>query len=182
MIKQGFLFTPLTVNSTFDFTAFVRSRTPAASTSQLSCIVNTLYPPVGPSTPYTSQYGRALLFDSELYTICNEYGIEKAFGNSGYTYRFSVPPGYHTFDTPYTFYNGPSASVTNATVAVDMQTYFTNFAVHGNPNAKGNLPEMPIYGSGHTMLNLTLSGFDIITDPAANPRCDYFSNPANFNV
>ena len=136
-----------------------------------------LYPPPGPQTPYSSTEERALLFTTELIVGCNANAFDRAFENRPFAYQFGVPPAFHTADTAYTFYNGPSDEVVNNTVAIAMQTYFANFAVHGNPNTGSSLPTMPHYGPASQMLNLTTEGFNVVKDPTANPRCAYWSQP-----
>lgn len=157
------------------FRTFVEFVIPATSPEDVDHIVNVLYPAPGSATPYSTDYERTVLFIGELYVDCNVNAIGRAFAGKPYAYEFSVPPGYHVFDLNYTFYNGASEAVANDTVAIAMQTYFTNFAVHGDPNANLTLPQMPTYGALGEMLNLTNTGFEIAKDPAANSRCKYLT-------
>lgn len=73
---------------------------------------------------------------------------------------------------PYTYYNGPSARVGNETVALTLQTYLTQLAVTGQPNAKG-VPEFPLYGDG-LMLDIGSEGFNAIQDTQINQRCQWW--------
>ena len=150
---------------------------PAASLQEIDYIVQHLYPPASSATPYATEYERTVLFIGELYVDCNVNAIGRAFAGKPWAYEFSVPPGYHTYDLPYTFYDGASERVSNDTVAVDMQTYFVSFVVHGDPNAGSVLPRLPRYRSTSNMLNLTDTGFHAVVDPAANVRCEYWTKP-----
>jgi hypothetical protein len=60
---------------------------------------------------------------------CNTFYLDKAYDNQTYAYFFTVPPGIHGEDIPYTYYNGAkSTSVVSPTVAIALQEYITNFA------------------------------------------------------
>lgn len=86
-------------------------------------------------------------------------------------YEFSIPPACHTQDISYTRFNGHNlpALPLIPSIAVDMQTCFTNFAMHGNPNQKG-LAAMPIFANQGNMPNLTTSGYHVVSDPARMQR------------
>lgn len=58
-----------------------------------------------------------------------------------------------------------------------MQEYFTSFAKTSGPNT-GMLPLFPTYGSDFTDLNLNQTSIDLVQDPAANARCDWWQTVA----
>lgn len=93
---------------------------------------------------------------------------------------FSVPPGHHRGDIPYTFWDSTGTTndpVLNATLAEDMQRYITTFAATGDPNAfhdETGLPTFPKYGSEATVLNLNQTFIDVVVDPMKNWRCDWW--------
>ena len=101
-------------------------------------------------------------------------------GNNTYNYLFSVPPGHHRDDIPYTFFDATGTAndpVKNATLAVDMQRYITAFVATGDPNAfqgATQLPSFPLYGSDAVVLNFNLSDISTTVDPMMNPRCDWW--------
>jgi len=81
-----------------------------------------------------------------------------------------VSPSIHGQDIPYTYYDGPSTSVENDTLAVHMQDYFTNFVIAGNPNGPGLL-SFPEYGAESTLLNFNLSSISLTKDILSDTRC-----------
>lgn len=56
-----------------------------------------------------------------------------------------------------------------------MQNWFVNFAANGNPNAGDVAADMPIYGDEKQLLNLTVAGYQVVADPAANGRCAFLN-------
>lgn len=93
-----------------------------------------------------------------------------AFNDQSYNYLFSVPPGTHGEDVPYTFYNGVSSSVVNASVAYNLQAYLTNFIKYGDPNEQ-KLVHFPKYGTSNVVLNINETFINTIHDPASTSRC-----------
>jgi carboxylesterase type B len=148
---------------------------PTISDDVVQYISKVLYPPprADGSTGYTTYTERTNLMMTECIFTCNAYGLNRAYGNKTYSYFFTVPPSLHGQDVAYTYYNGPSASVLNDTLAKIMQRYETNFVMTGNPNAPG-LPNFPMYGAGSTVLNLNISTIGPTKDPAANARCQWW--------
>jgi carboxylesterase type B len=89
---------------------------------------------------------------------CNTFWLDKAFNNQTYSYLFSVYPGLHGQDVPYTYYNGPNpTAVPNPDIAIALQEYITNFAMTGDPNGPG-VPHFPMYGDDATVQNLNYTG------------------------
>lgn len=149
---------------------------PDIQPSILDFIDNTLYPPIfNGSEPYESFFDRAKLSLADAAFTCNTYFLQKAFRSlsNTYGYRFSVPPAYHGEDVPYTYFNGPSSSVVNDTIALVMQKYLMSFALTGDPNAQA-IVKMPIYGLQDLILDLNVTGIVPIEDPNANSRCDWW--------
>ena len=130
------------------------------------------------SQAYATPFERLNLLISEMMISCNSRYLATGLGNVTYNYQFSVPPGHHMDDIPYTFYDGTvNAAVENDTLALDMQSYITAFAATGNPNAfrKGTgLPLFPMYGRENTLLNFNTTFISTITDPNKNGRCDWW--------
>lgn len=154
---------------------------PAADPSIIHYISNTLYPPIyDGSQPYTTPFDRLDLLISEMMISCNSRYIATAKGNNTYNYMFSVPPGHHRGDIPYTFWDAGGATndpVLNATLAEDMQRYITAFVATGNTNAfqkETGLPSWTRYGSEATILNFNLTFIDEVVDPMKNERCDWW--------
>jgi carboxylesterase type B len=163
-----------TNNSIFE--AGIQDTFPGIQPSVVDYIAGTLYPPVfNGSYPYTSYFERAELILAESAFTCNTYFLHRAVqGRSPtYGYRFSVPPAYHGEDVPYTYFNGPSPSVANATIAEAMQSYLTRFALSGNPNGAGAVA-LPEYWPGATILDLNVTGSSVMPDPNNNVRCRWW--------
>lgn len=155
---------------------------PSASSSMLEELSTTVYPAVydDASLPWTTPFERLRTAIEEFTFTCHAYFVGEAYGGSrtdsaAYSYLFSVPPGTHTLDVNYSYYVNStwSSTVTNATTAQYLQGYLTNFAESGNPNGKG-LPEFPAYGADHVGVNLNQTFVNLVTDPAANSRCDWW--------
>ena len=168
---------------------------PSATTAQLEYINNTLYPPdFSGAQPYTDQFGRVALLDADTFNVCWTVLLAATYAPNSHNYIFSVPPGFHAQDLSYTFYNGFGYEV-NITVAHVLQGYVANFALNGNPNGAG-LPQFPAWTpdlktvetdkaaalNGAQVVNLTTSGFPIVTEDAAG-RCGFWfeSNFAGSN-
>ena len=146
-----------------------------ADPATLNHVVNTLYPPIfdgSQAQNYTNQIARAAAQISELVFTCNTFYLDKAYGNNTYSYFFTVPPAIHGSDIPYTYYNGPDPMVLSPDTAIILQSYFTNFAMTGDPNGP-SAPYFPVYGDDATVLNLNVTT-SLQRDPAANERCDWW--------
>lgn len=153
------------------FEADMRTYFPTITDAAIQYISKTLYPPVfDGSIGYTTPTVRMNLLITEAFFTCSTNMLARAYGDQTYNYIFTVPPSLHGDDIAYTYYNGPSASVKNDTLAVFMQEYFTNFAISGNPNGPG-LPYFQNYGAGSVVQNLGLNTIGPVPDNVANPRC-----------
>lgn len=97
----------------------------------------------------------------------------RSYNNQTYAYYFTVPPALHGQDVPYTYFNGPSESVVNDTIAIAMQEYITHWAATGTPNQPG-VPFFPIYGKNASVQDLGTTGIFQFVDPTANQRCDWW--------
>ncbi|POR37838.1 Carboxylic ester hydrolase [Tolypocladium paradoxum] len=149
---------------------------PTAPKNVVNFISESLYPPVfNGSRPYDGFFTRAELALAEAAFTCNTYYLQKALLGyaSTFGYRFSIPPAVHGQDVPYTFYNGPSESVSNDTIALALQNYILSFAINGQPNNNAST-RMPIYGEENFILDLNVTGISIIGDPNANDRCSWW--------
>lgn len=64
----------------------------------------------------------------------------------------------------------------NATIAIALQEYITNFAITGSPNREAvNIPYFLPYGVNSSMINLGFAGFGAeVIDEAANSRCAWW--------
>jgi carboxylesterase type B len=104
---------------------------------------------------------------------CNTDYINQSFHGQSFAYRFSIPPGIHAQDLPYTFYNRPVQAVANNTVAVILQDYITSFAKTIIP-ASSLGPVFKSYGGGTGLLNFGPDAILTTLDPAANERCQWW--------
>jgi hypothetical protein len=106
------------------------------------------------SRNYTNPFDRGSLFIGDFIIACNARYLVKAFSTAN-EYLFSVPPGYHGMDVPYTYFTSSNDAVSNNTLAQILQRYITNFAKTGDPNGN-SVPNFPKYANGITQnLNLT---------------------------
>ncbi|KAK4502685.1 hypothetical protein PRZ48_006111 [Zasmidium cellare] len=175
---EGYLFTA-TLNlppgaGNFSFPAVVKELLPSASQSDVDYISNDLY---ALSKFGNDEMNRTDAFQGEVQLLCNAYGLQKAFNNEEYAYRFSVPPAIHTSDIGYTLYNGHNdpTGTRNGTVAEDLQRYITQFVMTGDPNRSGLLP-MPLSGPGADLLQFNVTGYDYVTELEIKERCEYWEN------
>ena len=122
--------------------------------------------------PYTSL--------ARLTTIsCTTDYLNRAYGGKSYAYRFSVPPALHGQDIAYTFYNGPNSSqvpssgIFNQSIAEALQKYIVSFTATGVPSSK-NLPVFPQWGNNKNLLDLNVTGINVVKDDTANSRCAWW--------
>lgn len=159
--------------------AYIAEANQGISLSTVNYIVSVLYPPVyDGSYPYTNIYERTFLLVKEEIFSCNTHYLAEAYNNQTYNYQFEIPPAFHGFDVPYTFYNGgpPSTSIVGVAdppIAEVLQGYITNFAMTGNPNGPG-LPVFPMQGTNSSMNGLNVTGVTQQVDDTANARCNWW--------
>ena len=170
-INEGIEFMDPFAQDETRFEADLRIYFPTITDAAIQYISKTLYPPVfDGSYGYTTETVRSDLMITEAFFTCSTNMLGRAYGDQTYNYFFTVPPSLHGDDIAYTYFNGPSASVQNDTLAVIMQEYFTNFAATGNPNGPG-LPNFQTYGEGSVVQNLGLVTIGPVPDNTVNPRC-----------
>ncbi|KAF2101226.1 alpha/beta-hydrolase [Rhizodiscina lignyota] len=177
--NEGFGFTDPAATNSSALATYMRIYFPHASDAVIDFISNKLYPPIyDGSQPWTTPFERLNLLISEMMIACNSRYLGTGLGNTTYNYEYSVPPGFHMDDIPYTFFDGTlNGAVTNKTMAMDLQRYITAFAATGNPNAfqkETALPTFARYGSEATLLNFNTSYISHITDPLKNDRCAWW--------
>lgn len=176
-LDEGPAFTPPNVKTDAELAAYIRSSYPGIAEPTLNYIIQTLYPEKYDGTmPYTTPLERTTLLISENAITCNTNFLNKAFGNRTYAYEFQVPPGFHGFDIPYTFYNNQGTNLTSGMVAPigeALQGYIVNFATTGNPNGP-MLPFFPMHGRNASMNAINATYIRSQRDPTANPRCAWW--------
>jgi carboxylesterase type B len=176
MLSEGPLFTPPNVQTDDELEAFILLNTPGFPADLVNYVVKTLYPArYDGSQPYSSPIERTILFITETSFTCNNYFLNKAYGNKTFAYQFAVPPGFHGFDIPYTFYNGQPTNLTAgmiAPVGVALGTYLTNFAMTGNPNGRG-MPPFPMQGKNASMNSIGTT-IQRVKDDTSNQRCAWW--------
>lgn len=191
--NEGPLFTPPYVRTDEQLAEYIHANYPGAVPSIIDYIVKTLYPAVYDGTyPWTSPVDRTTRVVTEQIFTCNTNYLAKAYDNQTHNYQFAVYPALHGTDVPSTFYVGQPTNLSQvlvAPVAEAMQTYFTNFAMTGDPNspslmsAGGQLPYFPMQGDNATQMvfNYTLSQngsveplIGVGVDPTVNERCAFW--------
>jgi carboxylesterase type B len=172
--NEGNHYTDPSANAT-SFDTYMHLYFPSMNSTTLEYLSSVLYPEVyNGSYPYTTPFGRLDLAVSDFTFSCSPSLLSSAFLKSNLTthqYLFSIPPGNHTEDVPYTFYNGPVTSVQNETVADILQKYINNFAANGNPNGNG-LPVFEDYG-GKKVLDINKTSIAMIEDQGVE-RCKWW--------
>jgi acetylcholinesterase len=176
---EGTYFTPPYINSTEAIRKQLQGSFSGISASSLDYITEVLYPEVfNGSFPYTDNYTRASLIVAEAIFTCNTNYLSEGFNNKTYSYLFAVPPAFHGFDIPYTYFEGGATStspleVTNRTVAVALQDFITSFAEDGVPEAEG-IRQFNMYGPDAQVLELNVTGIKEVRDSNASNRCDWW--------
>jgi carboxylesterase type B len=176
---EGQRYTDPAATNSSAFDEYMALYFPKAAKDTLTALATDVYPAVyDGSYPWTTPFARLLTAVSEFTFVCHARFLGAALGpaldRDSYSYLFSVPPGTHTLDVYFSYFVNSTSTVTNETVARYMQEYFTSFAAAGDPNARGALPVFLVYGANFTDLNLNQTFIDVVTDPAANSRCDWW--------
>lgn len=177
--NEGPLFTAPSIQSDAALRAQLNIAYPYMPNASVNYILDVLYPPIfNGSLPYTTQYARAALIIAEGVFTCNTFYLDKAYNNKTYSYLFAVPPAFHGFDIPYTYFTDGATSllptgVTNRTVAIALQDFITSFAKEGVPQAPG-ITKFDMYGENASVLRLNVTGISEIRDSNANKRCDWW--------
>lgn len=168
-------YTPSTATTSDDFTTLIKLYFPAISTTNLNYLTNTLFPAIyDGSQPYTTPFERLKLAIADFTFTCSTRWLAAAYDYKTHNYIFSVSPGNHTQDVPYTFYNGPIAIVKNDTLAVVMQRYLTGFVNNGSPNRRG-LDHWVETGIKGRVLNFNQTSVDTRLDAqTVNERCAWW--------
>jgi len=173
---EGIIFADPNATNSTAFNDLMRVFLPSAEPSVLSFIENTLYPPIfNGSQPYTTPVERLQIALQNYAINCYPTYLATAFQGKSYNYIFSVPPGEHAEDIPYTFYdentegNGTVSGVANSTTAEILQRFITTFAATGTPGAG-----FPLYGEEGMVLNINKTRIAPEIDPLRNARCAWW--------
>jgi carboxylesterase type B len=109
--EEGSLFTSPFIQTQQEYIAFIQQIFPTASSTVISCVTETLYPPMfNGSYGYLNQFERTALTIGDITITCNTRFLDTAFKNQTYSYIFSVPEGLHGEDVAYTFFNGDTST------------------------------------------------------------------------
>ena len=171
---EGLLFTDPRVGDSVSYEAFLSRIVPNISPAAVEYLHNTLYPPnFDGSQGYHTPVERAALTVGEGDFACNAYYIDRAYGNRTYAYEFTIPPGIHTSDLPYEFFDGNRSSVAFPDTAIALQRYLMSFVTLGRPAARG-FPVFEEYGPESHILTFNGTATGISHDPVANARCEWW--------
>jgi len=177
--QEGLLFTPPFIQTDAEFKAAESGIFPTANASLIDYISEVLYPPVFNGTyGYKTQIGRTNVTIADFTIHCNAHLLASTLAGA-YAYLFTVPPGLHAVDIPYTFFNGDTSTLNqgrpvDAEVAKSFQRYLVNFVMTGKPTSKGLQPFVE-YGSNDTVANIDATDLGMqIRDPAARSQCKFW--------
>ncbi|KAI9684648.1 MAG: hypothetical protein M1829_000021 [Trizodia sp. TS-e1964] len=175
--NEGLLFSNPFFKTSADFSAFFTSVFPLALAQTITYITETLYPPdYSGAQPYKTLLERTAFAIAESTITCNSYLVSRAFNYETYSYRFDVPPAFHSLDIGYTFFNGESQELTatvSAFAAKALQRYITSFMMTGVPKADG-LSVFEEYGSASNLLDIGATAITKVVDPNNNDRCRWW--------
>lgn len=176
--NEGAIFASPFVHNQSDYRYYLSGLLPESSPETLSTITDDLYPDeFSGKYGYEDQLGRVTQTLGDALIDCNTFYLDKAFrpNNASYAYVFSVPPGLHASDLPYTFLDPDEPeSALNSTLARLMQGYFANFATTGSPNS----PRLPPFPTGENLIaqNLNNTNFGPIKDKVSVGRCNWWQS------
>ncbi len=144
---------------------------------------------------YPNNTGTAFdAFAKDAVFACHSYYTAKAFQSNAYRYLMSIPPAVHGLDQLYYFYINSTYSpgVEQPRIAKQMQTYFRNFILTGEPggggcNHKGEIQtpqHWPTYAGMGRWENITADGFELVQgEEMQAKRCELMlelmSDPKN---
>ena len=181
---QGLSVIPPNVQTNDVFNEYITEFFLNANASTISYITDVLYPNIlDGSHGYTTQLERVSLVMAEHIYTCSTSDLATAYKGATFNYEFAVPPGTHASDVPYTYFNGTlnaNPKVKNATIALDLQGFITNFVKTGNPNGDAaadhakDVPMFQAYGTDAGVLKLNISGVGRVPDPSNNDRCRWW--------
>jgi carboxylesterase type B len=179
--NEGLLFTSPYIKTDQDLKNEIRISLPDISNATLDYIVDTLYP----ASAFKDITARAATIQAEVGFVCNTYYLDIGFKNQTHAYKFAIFPAIHGQDVEYTFYNDGGTSgidlstasfgIANVETAITLQDWITSFAIVGTPSSDvAGVPPFPIYGPTAQALQLGNGTTTLITDDAANPRCQWW--------
>jgi carboxylesterase type B len=159
--NEGLAFASPFVRNDTGYIGWLTGLLPSATPSTINYIASSLYPPVvsyfssppltrsshaqlNGTSSYKDQFQRVALTIGDLAVTCNAHYMAAATANSSHSYQFSLFPGVHAQDIPYTFFNGPDPAVPFPGVAHALQEAIVRFTATGNPNSAGGLGAFPV--------------------------------------
>ncbi|KAI0836025.1 alpha/beta-hydrolase [Hypoxylon sp. FL0890] len=175
-------FLPQNILTADDVRSYAQASLPEASESTINTLLSdpALYPNIlDGSYPWTTEFGRAARLSSDLAFACTTRYMSEAWGNETYNFVFAYPPGWHTTDVAYVFFNGDTTTLNNglpvnAELAWQLQDYIVAFVKSGNPNTNAEKPvQFPVYGSESRILELGYDGFREAIDDLKGQRCEW---------
>jgi carboxylesterase type B len=178
---EGALFAdPRTITNDTILSQELQRLYPTVSEENLNFLLKSLYPPIyNGSYPYISGIDRIILMTNEINFAAGQQTLLRAtigHGTAAYAYEFSIPPGIHGSDIPYTFYNGPAPNV-DGPVASIIQHAIAGFAKSGLPDARPlGLATFPRYDSDATTVNLAINSSVISPDKTWNYRTRWWAD------
>lgn len=177
-LDEGLLFTDPRIPDQAGFESYLSGFMPSLPQAKIKTLSQVIYPPdFSGAQPYANQVQRTKLAIAEGLVTCFSWGVNQAYGNATRGYQWSIFPGIHAGDVSYTFFNGESVGgfgvPTSVAAAEKMQRWFVDFAAKGTAAGSAAL-ELPVYGSGASVVNVTETGFATVRDPAANSRCRFW--------
>lgn len=180
-LNEGLMFTDPRIQDQSGFISYLQGVLPRASSATISYIANTIYPEdYSGAQPYTNPTQRASLAIGEIIVSCYAYGLNLASNRGSRGSQFSIFPGMHSQDSSFTFWNGDATDSWGLPVppatSRTMQGWFVDFAISGT-GRDSTAANLPLYSSLAKVMKISLeNGFQVVNDPAANSRCDFFAN------
>ncbi|PWY88284.1 carboxylesterase family protein [Aspergillus heteromorphus CBS 117.55] len=175
--NEGLVFTPPAGTNSSAYQSIVEAYTPSMSPETIENISQTLYPPVYNSSSTSLGYGspleRVSLTVNDAFFQCKNRYLNTIF-DTAYASVFSVPPGLHSQDIPFTFYNHSQpdieAGLFDEDLALTIQDHIVSFVRDGVPSSRQGTT-WETYEKHGRVLGLESNNITMAPDPVDDSRC-----------
>ncbi|PYH46979.1 alpha/beta-hydrolase [Aspergillus saccharolyticus JOP 1030-1] len=175
--NEGLIFTPPAGVNSSAYATILSDFLPDLAPESLEDIAQTLYPTSSNASAanlgYSDALGRMALTISDAFFTCKNQYLSIALDT--YAYIFDVPPGLHSYDLYFTFYDParPDPSVVDVDLALAIQDYIISFVREGRPSslAAAAATSWIPYRAQNQVLNIQAGNISSVPDPVGRDRC-----------
>ncbi|RAL12530.1 carboxylesterase family protein [Aspergillus homomorphus CBS 101889] len=175
--NEGLTFTPPTGVSSSAYSTILHDFIPDITPGTAEDIAQKFYPPSSNASAadlgYDDALGRLALTISDAFFRCKNLYLSTAFDTT-YRYIFNVPPGLHSEDLYFTFYDPvqPDPRIVDVDVALAIQDYIVSFVQAGQPSSSNAIATAwKPYRLQSGVLKFQPSDISSVPDPVDIDRC-----------